>query len=207
VDRHGGGWHPLQEYLVRQRAAPRPLGFKLEPRATSATPEALAGLAADLVRLGPSNPIISLLPILAVPGVLDALIEARRVVAVSPVVGAVMPATPPEAGRYRVRERLMDMLGLPHTADAVAGLWAGLVDGFVVDRRDADAARRIEEHQGIPVLQTDLLPGERSGRTDLAAGIVEFALSLPARTQARTLGPGGWGLVGRAGAGRGPRPQ
>jgi hypothetical protein len=77
------------------------------------------------------------------------------------------------------------MLGLPHTADAVAGLWAGVVDGFVVDRRDAAAARRIEETLGIPVLRTDLLPMDREGRASLAAQVVEFGLGLPAQAGVR----------------------
>ena len=179
------GWHPLQDYLVRRRAAAPPLAVKVEPRASSATPEALTGLHADLVVLGPSNPVVSLMPIVAVPGVLDALVAAPRVVGVSPVVEAVAPRTPPEAGRYRVRGRLMEMLGLPHSADAVAGLWAGLVDGFVVDTRDVDAARRIDETLGIPVLRTDLLPLDRKGRTKLAAQVTEFGLGLPARAAGR----------------------
>jgi LPPG:FO 2-phospho-L-lactate transferase len=179
------GWYPLQDYLVRRWAEPPPLAVKVEPRAASATPQALAGLEAGLVLLGPSNPVVSLMPIVAVPGVLDGLLRAPRVVGVSPVVEAVAPRTRPEAGRYRVRGRLMEMLGLPHTADGVAGLWAGLVDGFVVDRRDAAAAGRIEETLGIPVLRTDLLPMDREGRTELAAQVVDFGLGLSARVSGR----------------------
>jgi LPPG:FO 2-phospho-L-lactate transferase len=183
------GWHSLQDYLVRRRAAAPPLAVKVEPRSASATPEALAGLEAELVLLGPSNPIVSLMPIVAVPGVPEALVRAPRVVGVSPVVEAVAPRTPPEAGRYRVRGRLMEMLGLAHSADAVAGLWAGLVDGFAVDRRDAAAARRIEETLGIPVLRTDLLPMDQESRADLAAQVVEFGLGLPARAGEREARP------------------
>ncbi|HEY2654111.1 MAG TPA: 2-phospho-L-lactate transferase CofD family protein [Solirubrobacteraceae bacterium] len=175
------GWHFLQDYLVRRRAAAPPLAVKVEPRTASATPEALAGLEAGLVVLGPSNPVVSLMPIVAVPGVINALIGAPRVVGVSPVVESVDPRTPPEVSRYRVRGRLMEMLGLPHTADAVAGLWAGLVDGFVVDHRDGAAARRIEEARGIPVLRTDLLPTDHRSRTELAAQVVEFGVGLPSR--------------------------
>jgi hypothetical protein len=109
---------------------------------------------------------------------------------VSPVVEAIAPRSPPEAGRYRVRGRLMEMLGLTHTADAVAGLWAGLVDGFVIDQRDAAAAWRIEETLGIPVLRTDLLPTDQTGRTELAAQVVEFGLGLPASASGRA--PNRW---------------
>jgi LPPG:FO 2-phospho-L-lactate transferase len=179
------GWQGLQDYLVRRRAAAPPLAVKIEPRAASATPEALAALDASLVVLGPSNPIVSLMPIMAVPGVLDGLMRAPRVVAVSPVVEAVAPATPPEAGRYSVRGRLMEMLGLTHSADAVAGLWAGLLDGFVVDRRDGAAAGRIEQAFGIPVLRADLLARGQKGRTELAAEVAEFGLGLPARRGGR----------------------
>ena len=191
------GWYGLQDYLVRRRAAARPLAVTLEPRAASATPEALAGLEAELVVLGPSNPIVSLMPILAVPGVADALAEASRVVAVSPVVEAIAPRTPPEAARFGVRRRVMEMLGLPHSADAVAGLWAGLIDGFVVDERDADAAGRIEQALRIPVLRADLLPIDQKDRNDLAARVVEFGLGLPARAGARGPGADRWWEAGR----------
>ncbi len=184
------GWHPLQDYLVRRRAAAPPLAVRVEPRAASATPEALAGLAAaGLVVLAPSNPVVSLMPIVTVPGVLEALSRSPGVVAVSPVVEAIAPRTPPETGRWGVRKRLMEMLGLPHTADAVAGLWAGLIDGFVVDERDRDSADRIEETLGIPVLRIDLLPMEHKGRTELAAQVVEFGLGLPARRGSREMTP------------------
>jgi len=136
------------------------------------------------------------MPILAVPGLVDAVSEAPRVVAVSPVVEAVAPRTPPEAGRHSVRGRLMEMLGLPHTADAVAGLWAGLIDGFVVDTRDGDAARRVEETFGIPVLRTHLLPPEEKQRTELAARVVGFGLGLPARRERRE--PRLWWAAGAA---------
>jgi LPPG:FO 2-phospho-L-lactate transferase len=176
------GSYSLQDYLVRRRAAAPPVAVKVEPRAASATPEALAGLSsARLVVLGPSNPVISLMPIVTVPGMLDALREAPRVIAVSPVVRAVAPLTPPEAGRYDVRGKLLAMLGRRHTADGVAGLWDGLIDGFVVDRRDVNSARRIEETYGIPVLRTDLLPTEKKDRAELAGHVVEFGLGLPAR--------------------------
>jgi hypothetical protein len=79
----------------------------------------------------------------------------------------------------------MEMLGLPQTADAVAGLWAGLLDGFVVDHRDAGAADRIEHALGIPVLRADLLAPDQKGRAALAAKVVEFGFHLPARTEPR----------------------
>ncbi len=91
----------------------------------------------------------------------------------------------------------MEMLGLPHSADAVAGLWAGLIDGFVVDERDAGAAGRIEEGLGIPLLRADLLPIDQQDRTDLAARVVEFGLGLPARASARGPGADRWWEAGR----------
>ncbi|MBW3602997.1 MAG: 2-phospho-L-lactate transferase [Actinobacteria bacterium] len=87
--------------------------------------------AADVVVLCPSNPVVSIGPILAVPGLRRA-VAARPVVGVSPIVG----------GRdvRGMADRLLPAIGCEVSADAVAGLYADLLDGWVVDRRDAGLA-------------------------------------------------------------------
>jgi LPPG:FO 2-phospho-L-lactate transferase len=178
---------PLQEWLVRRRAADPPLGVRRSPVASAATAPALAALRdADLVVLGPSNPIISLMPILTTPGIADALAGAPRVVAVSPTVSAVAPRTAPEQGRYDVRGRLLELFGLPHTAAALPALWPGLLHGIVVDHRDEGVAREIEDSHGLPVLRTDLLRFTPFGRTALAREVIAFGAGLRARTETRT---------------------
>jgi LPPG:FO 2-phospho-L-lactate transferase len=174
------GWHELQEYLVRRRAVDPPTAVRISPQANAATAQALDGLSADVAVLGPSNPVVSLWPILTTPGIAAELARAPRVVAVSPVVDALAPKTRPEASRFRVRERLLAMLGVPHTADGVARLWGDGIDGFVLDYRDEHAARRLARTD-LSLLRTDLLPDGDAGRTALAREVLDFGLSLPPR--------------------------
>ena len=79
--------------------------------------------------------------------------------AVTPVVSGVAPATPPEQSRARVREAFMAAAGLDHTATAVAGIYADIVDAFVLDERDAGEADAIRA-LGIEVV-TRRHPGHR----------------------------------------------
>jgi LPPG:FO 2-phospho-L-lactate transferase len=181
----------LQEYLVRRRAADEPLAVTQEPRATAATAPALAALRdADLVVLGPSNPVTSLMPMLTVPEIWDALARVPRVIAVSPTVSATPARLAPEIGRYRVRERMLAMLGVAHAPDAVATLWPALVDALVIDHRDAAAgeATRIERDCGLTVISADLLGAPGEPRRALGESVLEAGLVLPARSD-RKLAP------------------
>jgi LPPG:FO 2-phospho-L-lactate transferase len=158
---------PFQEFLVvhRARAAVRAVehdGLAAARPAPAVLP-ALRG--ADLVILAPSSPVASLGPILALPGVRAAL-AAARVVAVTPVVSGRAPATPPEQSRARVRAAFLASAGLDHTATAVAALYAGLADTFVLDERDASESAAIEG-LGMSVVQADTLATGR-GRITLA---------------------------------------
>lgn len=165
---------PFQEYLVARRARPKVLAVEQDGLATARpAPAVLPALAeADLVILGPSSPVASLAPILGLPGVREAVGEATAV-AITPVVSGVAPATPPEQSRARVREAFMASAGLPHTATAVAGLYAGIVDRFVLDGRDgaeADAVRAL----GLDVLLADTL-ASGAGRVAFAEAVLSLA--------------------------------
>ena len=170
----------LQEYLVRHRAGPRVLGVEHAGLA-GATPapgvlDVLA--AADLVVLAPSNPVSSLGPILALPGVRATLAgRAAGTVAVTPVVSGRPPATPPEQGRARVRAAFMEARGLPHRAAAVAGLYAGIAGGFVVDERDAAEEAEVAA-LGMRVLCADTLAASTTERVRLATAVLEFGRRL-----------------------------
>lgn len=175
----------LQDYLVRHHAGPRVLGVD-HPGLAAAAPapgvlDAIA--AADVVVLAPSNPVSSLGPILALPGVRDTL-AARTggTVAVSPVVSGRAPATPPEQGRARVRAAFMEARGLAHRAAAVAGLYAGAVRGFVLDERDAGEAAEIDA-LGMQVTCADTLAATPEERGRLACAVVEFARGLSREPQ------------------------
>jgi LPPG:FO 2-phospho-L-lactate transferase len=127
-------------------------------RAAGASPEVLEAIAsARAIVIGPSNPVISIAPILALPDLRDQLrASPAAVVAVSPVVrGQVLkPATTP----------FMDWAGHP----VIAAYYAGMIDGIVCD----------EGLDGLPVLQTDVLMEGAQGRRRLAQEALEFALSL-----------------------------
>jgi LPPG:FO 2-phospho-L-lactate transferase len=177
----------LQEYLVRHHAQPRVLAVDhagLEVAAPA--PGVLAAIAsAELVVLAPSNPVSSLGPILALPGVREALASrGGGTVAVTPVVSGREPSTPPEQGRARVRAAFMEARGLVHRAAAVAGLYAGLVDGFVLDERDASQAAEIAA-LGMRVLCADTLAPSPDGRTRLADSVLAFAGTLRDRPEPR----------------------
>jgi len=129
------GWLAFQEYFVRERCAPpvHDVRFDGAERATP-TPEVLGALdRADLIVIAPSNPIVSIGPILAVQGIRRAIERSRALkLAISPIVG----------GRA-IKGPAAEMLRtLGHTADArgVAKLYAGLVDAFVIDEVDRSEA-------------------------------------------------------------------
>jgi len=142
VVRTDSGTLPFQHYFVRDRCAPRVRGFEFEG-ATRAHPapalrEALSGEDLETIVVCPSNPFISVDPVLAVPGMRDAIGACRApVVAVSPIVGGEAVKGP--------TAKMMRELGLPVTPRAVAEHYGALLDGFVVDEADAG------ETEGLPV--------------------------------------------------------
>jgi LPPG:FO 2-phospho-L-lactate transferase len=165
------GWLDFQDYFVRLRHEPavREVRFAGADEAT-ATPEVVEALrAADAIVIGPSNPIVSVAPILAVAGVREGLAEARRrgvpVAAVSGIVAGHAVKGP--------ADRLLASLGHESSALGVARLYRELVDGFVIDAQDealAPAIRRL----GLRVLVTDtLMPGEAE-RARVAADVLRF---------------------------------
>jgi LPPG:FO 2-phospho-L-lactate transferase len=161
-----GRWWPFQEFMIRHRAQGPVEGveFAGAPDAT-VTPEVLDALAgARAIVIGPSNPVISIGPMLAVPGLCEALVAASApVVAVSPLVGGEVLKGPTEA--------FLEHAGAPLTADGIAGIYEGLVDGLVADER-AD---------GVPTLETDVRMADAEGRRRVARETLKFAAALSAR--------------------------
>ncbi len=131
------GWRGLQEFLILDRGEAPIEGVELEGIAEAApTPEVLEALAgAEVVIVGPSNPVISIGPILAVPGMREAIVASPGpVVAVSPFVGGRSVKGPTDA--------FVAALGRPVTAAGVASLYEGLLDGIVVDSRTTPTRHR-----------------------------------------------------------------
>jgi LPPG:FO 2-phospho-L-lactate transferase len=156
-------WWPFQEFMIKRRGE-GPVGgveFRGGP-AAPATPEvldALAGARATIV--GPSNPVISIGPILATPGIRDALAgSAAPVVAVSPLVGGTVVKGPTDA--------FMQWAGQPLSSEGIAATYAGVIDGLVADEPTA----------GLPVLESDVLMSTPADRRRVAEETLNFALGL-----------------------------
>jgi len=160
--RSGGVWHGFQEFMVRERGAPvEGVEFRGAEQAV-ATPEALDAIAAArVVIIGPSNPVISIGPILAVPGIRDALHDtAAPVIGVSPLVGGAVLKGPTDA--------FLAHAGHALDSDGIVDAYDGLLDGFVADQR-AD---------GVPTLETDVLLDEPAARRRVAGETLSFAAAL-----------------------------
>ena len=169
------GWLDFQEYFVHRHQAPdvREVRF-VGIDAARPTPQVEAGLAdVEIVVIGPSNPVVSIGPILAVPGMAMLIDAARsggaRVVAVSGIVGGVALKGP--------ADRMLTSLGFGASARSVAALYADRLDGFVLDTIDASLEGEIGT-LGMRTLVTDTIMVDDAGRARLAEIVLEFARSL-----------------------------
>ena len=165
------GWLEFQEYFVHRHHADAVLALRYRGvEAASPTPEVLSAIAAaDLLVVAPSNPFLSIDPILALPGMVDALLGARApVVAVSPIVGGIALRGP--------ADRLFETLGGEASALGVARhyqeRYPGLVDALVIDELDAAASRPIRD-LGLEVLVTGTVMRDDTHRERLAATILD----------------------------------
>jgi LPPG:FO 2-phospho-L-lactate transferase len=162
------GWLDFQDYFVRQRCTPvvREIAFAGAGVARP-QPEFLAALADENLRavvICPSNPFISVDPILALPGVRDALHAcAAPVVAVSPIIGGKAVKGP--------TAKMMAELGLPVGAAAVARHYGDILDLYVADEADADEVREL----GLPVVFTRTLMLSLADREGLACAVLDAA--------------------------------
>ncbi|HYH60368.1 MAG TPA: 2-phospho-L-lactate transferase [Solirubrobacterales bacterium] len=159
------GRRGLQEFLIIDHGEAPIEGVEVEGLAEARpTSEVLAAVAnADLIVIGPSNPVISIGPILAVPGMREAMSEATaRIVAVSPFVAGRAIKGPTEA--------FMAAVGRPVSAAGVASLYEGLLDGIVVDEGDPDPPP-----EGLEALVCPTLMEGAGGRRAVAERILEWA--------------------------------
>jgi len=168
------GQLPFQHYFVRERCEPTVTGFHFEGAPMAAPSAALSAALADdeleLIVICPSNPFISIDPIIAVPGVADALSATSvPVIAVSPIVGGRAIKGP--------TAKMLAELGQPTTALAVAEHYRGLINGFVLDRADADSENAVRE-QRCGVLVTNTVMNSLQDRVSLARDVIAFARQL-----------------------------
>ena len=163
------GWLDFQDYFVRLRQAPdvREVAFAGIESARPTTEVSAAIGAAGVIVIGPSNPIVSIGPILAVPGMTELLGEARgrgaRIVAVSGIIGGKALKGP--------ADRMLASLGHEPTALGVARGYAGLVDTFVLDDVDAALAPAVEE-LGLRAVVTDTVMTDDASRARLAGEVL-----------------------------------
>lgn len=141
---------PFQEYFVRRQCQPRVNGFLFNNiERASPAPGVLDALeTCDLVVICPSNPWVSVDPILAVPGIRAALMD-KRVVAVSPIIGG-QAVKGPAAKMYLE-------LGIEPSAQAVARHYQGLLSGFILDETDQALAEAIVNSGVRPLVARTLM--------------------------------------------------
>jgi LPPG:FO 2-phospho-L-lactate transferase len=162
----------FQEWWVRHRGGPEVVRFEFDGAATAtAAPGVLARIAeADLVLVGPSNPVVSIGPILAVPGVRDAIAKAPApVVGVSGIIG--------DAPVLGMADRCLRAVGVACSAAGVGGLYGartsgGLLDGWLVDSVDSGTVVDGVTVRAVPLWMRD---------ADATAAMVAAAVALAGR--------------------------
>jgi len=172
------GTIPFQDYFVRLRCEPAVTGFRFAG-AEDALPSPVFGetlLSKDLsaIVLCPSNPYVSIDPILSLAG-MAAAIKARKapLVAISPIIGGGAIKGP--------AAKMMTELGLRPSAAAIAAHYGGRLDGLVMDQTDRALAQEIEA-LGIPTCIAQTIMRTVDDERTLAQAVLSFAASLDIRT-------------------------
>jgi len=161
---------PFQLYFVRRRAEPIFRGIRFDgiaaARPSAGLLDAIDDPALDAIILCPSNPVLSIAPILALPGIRARLAERGvPIVAVSPFIGGRAIKGP--------AAKIMGEIGIATTPSGLASYYDGLLDGIVIDRTDADAVAN-----GTALYVTDTLMHGGDDQKRLAAETLAFAYSL-----------------------------
>ena len=159
----------FQHYFVRDRCAPAVTGFEFAGIESAAVnPELVTALQGPVraVVICPSNPFVSVDPILDIPGMRDLLRDSGApVLAVSPIVGGQAIKGP--------TAKMMRELAIPATAEQVAAHYAGLITAFVLDERDA-AAQPAVEALGLDTVVAQTVMVTLQDRVDLARAVLDF---------------------------------
>jgi LPPG:FO 2-phospho-L-lactate transferase len=160
VETHEDGVLDFQAWLVGRRGAPRVRALRFEGE-RAATPEVLASLErADVVVVAPSNPYVSIDPILLLDGVRERLAQ-KRVIAVSPIVNG-------QAVKGPLAAMIPDLTGAPPSAAAIAKHYGALLGAFVVEQGD-------EAGLDLPTLGTHTVMKTVEDRATLARAVLTFA--------------------------------
>jgi LPPG:FO 2-phospho-L-lactate transferase len=157
---------PFQEYFVHRQCHPVVNGFRFEScEQARPAPGVLEALQdADLIVICPSNPWVSIDPILAIPGIRP-MLASLQVVAVSPIIAGKTVKGP--------AAKMYSELGIDPSAASVARHYRGLLNGFVFDELDKEQSKIIEE-SGLRIHYTDTLMRNTQERTRLAEEVLQF---------------------------------
>ncbi len=167
------GWLPFQEYFVHQQCQPQVKQFRFEGSETAGAAMGVVDAIREVefVIVCPSNPWVSIAPILAIASIRECLVE-KVVVAVSPIVGG-QAIKGPAAKMYQE-------LGIVPSALAVARQYGSLIRGFVMDTLDRPQSGQISQ-MGIAALVTDTVMKTVADRQRLAEEVLSFCGTLYGR--------------------------
>lgn len=163
----------FQRYFVERQCAPkaRRIWFEGAERAAPAPGVAAAIAAAEAVLIAPSNPYLSIDPILAVPGLKAALMHTRApVVAVSPLIGGRAVKGP--------TAKLMAELGIATDNAAIAAHYHGVIDGLLIDDNDPAPVDSAPGGGDLAIARADILMRDEAGRARVAQAALDFARRL-----------------------------
>ncbi|MFK7792058.1 MAG: 2-phospho-L-lactate transferase [Devosiaceae bacterium] len=157
----------FQEYFVREQCKPQVKEIWFEGiEFSKPTPEALEAIEkADVIVIAPSNPLVSIDPVIAIPGMHDAVVEApASVLAVSPLIAGKTVKGP--------AAQMMKSLGLEPSALGIAMHYQGLVDRLVIDSQDADLKDNIKA-LGIAVSTIDIMMPTFERKREVASYLLD----------------------------------
>jgi LPPG:FO 2-phospho-L-lactate transferase len=162
------GWLNFQDYFVRRRCVPAIRDIRFDGAATAqaqpAALQALADPALELVVICPSNPFLSVDPILSIPAIRSGLMRCSApVVAVTPIIGGQAIKGP--------TAKIMQELGLEISGEAVARHYGELIDAFISDQSDPEPAAI----QGVRLIQAQTRMTETRDREELARAVLGVA--------------------------------
>ena len=166
------GWISFQEYFVREKCKPKVLSLKYQGiEKASPTKEALEALEnADLIVLAPSNPLLSIAPILEIKGIKDKLKRCNApIISISPLIAGKAIKGP--------TVEIMKSLGLKTNSIGVAELYKDFVDAMVIDKKDKDLNKEILK-MGINVKNFNIYMRDIEEKKLLAKNVIQYAKSL-----------------------------
>lgn len=160
-------WLSFREYFVHRQHQDEVTDVRFEGAdEASAAPGVLAAIEnADAVVVGPSNPPLSIWPILAVPGIVDAIANRPRIIGVSPLIGGVAVKGP--------TDRVLASLGFPPGNEGVLAAYDGIVNELVIDQQDATDRGRLTA-SGATVHVRDTRLGDLAASQRFAEWLVEL---------------------------------